>query len=370
MTGLNEADCMQHIQQRWRQSSLLVCLSARSAFDLLLQQLALPLGSEVLVSALTIPDMVRIIEHHGLVAVPVAIDPDTLAVRMPALEAASSNRSRVLVVAHLWGTRLDLSALIDWAQTRKILLVEDCAQAYEGCHWSGDPRSDVRLFSFGNIKTATALGGGVMLLKDQWLCRALQQRQQTYASSSNHRFALKTIKYMGLKCLSMRLSYGLLVRLAQVLGADYNVWITQWVKGFPAAELMPRLRQRPSLALLRLLTRRFAQNIASEVEKRQAVAHQFMALCPERPFPGHKAEHHSFWVFPVAVKRPQRLVDCLQQQGIDATRQATLEPVAGQFFPAAGAMQRWHQEFVYLPVYSGVSVAELQKMADCWQQAG
>src|SRR5687768_1802064 len=54
----------------------LACLSVRTGLDLLLQALALPRGSEVLVSAITIRDMVRILEHHGLVPVPLDVDPE------------------------------------------------------------------------------------------------------------------------------------------------------------------------------------------------------------------------------------------------------------------------------------------------------
>ena len=48
----------------------LACLSVRSGFDLLLAALDLPPKSEVLITALTIPDMVRIIKDHDLVPVP------------------------------------------------------------------------------------------------------------------------------------------------------------------------------------------------------------------------------------------------------------------------------------------------------------
>ncbi len=47
------------------------CLSVRTGLDAFLEAAALPKGSEVLVSAYTIPDMIRVLEHHGLVAVPV-----------------------------------------------------------------------------------------------------------------------------------------------------------------------------------------------------------------------------------------------------------------------------------------------------------
>ena len=55
-----------------------MCLSVRSGWDLLLHVLAWPAGSEVIVSAITHPDMIRILRAHGLVPVPVDVDLDTL----------------------------------------------------------------------------------------------------------------------------------------------------------------------------------------------------------------------------------------------------------------------------------------------------
>ena len=49
-----------------------------------------PPGDEVAVSAITHPDMVRIVEAHGLRAVPVDVDPDTLAPRADALDGRSA----------------------------------------------------------------------------------------------------------------------------------------------------------------------------------------------------------------------------------------------------------------------------------------
>src|SRR4029077_16559877 len=52
----------------------IACRSGRSGFPLLVEVLGLDAGDEVLVSAVTHPDMVRILEGHGLVAVPVDLD--------------------------------------------------------------------------------------------------------------------------------------------------------------------------------------------------------------------------------------------------------------------------------------------------------
>lgn len=54
--------------------------ASSTGFDLLLQTLKLPQGSEVLCSAITIPDMLYVLRYHGLVAVPIDLDPETLAV--------------------------------------------------------------------------------------------------------------------------------------------------------------------------------------------------------------------------------------------------------------------------------------------------
>src|SRR6476469_3013007 len=53
---------------------VILSLSVRSGLDLLLTALELPAGSEMIVSAVTIPDMVRIVEHHRLVPMQVDVD--------------------------------------------------------------------------------------------------------------------------------------------------------------------------------------------------------------------------------------------------------------------------------------------------------
>lgn len=100
-------------------------LSVRTAFDLYLKTLKLPRGSLVICSALTIPDMVTIFEEHGLVPVPVDLDPETLAPEPGSLEAEverygggcdvvengvgaqqQQQRVRAIYVAHVFGAQV------------------------------------------------------------------------------------------------------------------------------------------------------------------------------------------------------------------------------------------------------------------------
>src|SRR5262245_43319455 len=91
----------------------IISLSVRTGWDLLLSTLDLPRGSEVLTTAVTIPDMVRIIEHHGLVPVAVDIDPARLEPVVEQLERAITPRTRAILVAHLFGSRVEMGPIIE-----------------------------------------------------------------------------------------------------------------------------------------------------------------------------------------------------------------------------------------------------------------
>ncbi|MBA2535674.1 MAG: aminotransferase class V-fold PLP-dependent enzyme, partial [Rubrobacter sp.] len=158
----------------------LVCYSVRSGWDLWLGAKDLRAGDEVLVSAVTHPDIVRIIRAHGLRAVPVDIDPETLALRPCMLEAALTPRTRVVLVAHLFGGRMDLGPVARFAREHGLPLVEDCAQAFQGPDAVGDPAADVSMYSFGTLKTSTAMGGAVFRVRDRGVLRSMRELQAAY----------------------------------------------------------------------------------------------------------------------------------------------------------------------------------------------
>ena len=84
-----------------------------------------------------------------------------------------------MVIAQLFGSRNDLSAVSSIAAARGLLLVEDCAQCYDGTARRLGT-ADVEMYSFGTIKTATCLGGGVLLVRDPALRVRIRMRQDRY----------------------------------------------------------------------------------------------------------------------------------------------------------------------------------------------
>ncbi len=160
----------------------LASATLRAGFDLYLQALDLPAGCEVLLSAITHPDMVDVVRHLGLVPVPVDIVAATMAPSPEALRRAVTPRARVMVVAHLFGGHFDLTEVLALCRAHGLRLVEDCAQTF-GSGYRGHPEADATLFSFGPLKTRTALQGAVMSIRDPALrSRMAESRPPTRAS--------------------------------------------------------------------------------------------------------------------------------------------------------------------------------------------
>ncbi|MBF2015212.1 MAG: aminotransferase class V-fold PLP-dependent enzyme [Rivularia sp. T60_A2020_040] len=124
------------------------------------------------------------IRSHGLIPVPIDITRDTIAPNLQLLEQLVSPRSKVLLIAHLFGVIIPLQPYVDFCKKYHILLVEDCAQAFAGTQYYGYPQADVSLFSFGAIKSCTALGGAVALIKDKQLADKMELIEQKYPQKS------------------------------------------------------------------------------------------------------------------------------------------------------------------------------------------
>jgi dTDP-4-amino-4,6-dideoxygalactose transaminase len=342
----------------------LVCLSVRSGFDLLLGELAWPAGDEVLVTAITIPDMSRILREHGLQPVPVDLDPATLAPDEAALERAVTPRTRAILVAHLFGARLPLDRLVAWAHGRGLLVLEDCAQAFNADGFDGHAASDVRMFSFGTIKTSTAFGGGVMLVRDAALRARLAERHARWPVQRTGAYAQKLLKFGAFLLVQHPWAYGLLFRVIRWSGRDPDAVVMALGRGFAGADFFARLRHQPCAALRWLLARRLAAADPVRVQQRAAAGEFVLArLDTVRPL-GARAEHRTHWLFPLCVKNADALLPVLARAGFDATRASSslhaLPDGGGGRAPRAQAAMAG---VLYVPVYAAMGERRLAELA-------
>ncbi len=76
---------------------------------------------------------------------------------------------------------------------------------------------------------------------------------------------------------------------------------------------------------------------------------------------------HTYWVFPVAVDEPRRLMAELARAGFDATQGQSLcvvPPPAGRTAIKARAAQELLSRLVFLPFYPELPADESQRMAE------
>ena len=360
----------QHLETEWangRQDHVVACLSVRTGFDLVLSALALPRGSEVILSAVNIRDMVRIIREHGLVPVPVDMDMRTLSVGAADLERLITPRTRAVLVAHLFGSRMPLEAIVEVSERRNLLLIEDCAQAYSGNGYRGHPGADVSMFSFGPIKTNTALGGALLGFRNRSLAAAVRAREAELPRQAALAFLGRVVKYAVLKTLLFQPMFTLFIIGCGLLGRSHDEVIGGLVRGFAGQEFFHRIRRRPCAVLLALLRRRLSRFHQDAVAARIASAEAAVAAMPNVDRLGCHADAHTHWVFPIRVRRPEALVRRLWGAGLDATRGATSlhvvppPPECAELMPkrAAAAMS----ETLYVPVYPDMPARCATKLA-------
>ena len=350
----------------------LVSLSVRSGFDALLQVLNFAPGTEILVSAVTIRGMMRIIEAQGLVPVPVDVEFTQLAVCPEAIAQAMTNRTKAILMAHLFGSRMDMEPILQFAKAHQLLVIEDCAQAYAANGDWGHPQSDVSLFSFGPIKTATALAGGILRFRDPSLCQAVRSYQDQWPLQSRRQFWARICKYSLLVLVSYRASYRLLVAGCSLLRINHDRLISQSVRGFSGDDFFKQIRQRPSAPVLALLERRLQRFDRTRIDARVKLAEQLIRWCPHLERPGSQAFEHTHWVFPILCDAPEDLMKYLWGQGFDATQGGSslyvIDPPMDRREIEPTEAKRAFQRLLYLPVYPEISSQDLERLADAIHQ--
>lgn len=314
----------------------LVCLSVRTAFDLFLSTVRFPVGSEIIMSAINIPSMAKLVEHHGIRVVPWDVDIRTLSPKAQDLELLISDRTVAILVSHIYGSIIDVQPFVDFAMKNHVYFIEDCAEAFNGFKYLGHPSSDLAFFSFGVIKHRTTFGGAVAKITNPELHRTMLEAYELYPVQTGVQYMRKLTKYMAIYCL---LNVPSIVRptmkACKLARIDYRAAVVRWLRGFPQTS-MDHMRFRPSTALLSTMSKRLStlddDYFLETVDK---VRYARAKLPPELVAVGADVATSNYWLFPILVDNPVKFTTILNDFGVDAYEGATqlnvilpsLEPV-------------------------------------------
>jgi len=145
----------------------------RTALYFILKALDLPVGSEIIVPALTfwvVPEIARV---AGLKPVFADIDPATFNLCPQAVERAISPKTRAVLPTHLYGLSCDMDPILDLARRHNLKVIEDCAHSLGATYKDRmvGTLGDASFFSFQAFKPLNTYGGGLAWMRDADLAR-------------------------------------------------------------------------------------------------------------------------------------------------------------------------------------------------------
>lgn len=146
--------------------------SGTDAIFLILKALGIGPGDEVITTPFTFIATADTISNCGGRPVFADIDPKTFNIDPAEVEKKLTDRTRAVIVVHLFGQSADMDPLMDIAESRSIDLIEDCAQS-QGAEYKGTRVGSfgaASAFSFFPTKNLSCAGdGGAVCTNDDEL---------------------------------------------------------------------------------------------------------------------------------------------------------------------------------------------------------
>ena len=136
------------------------------ALDLALRVLSIGKGDEVIVTPRSFIASVSCVVLAGAIPVFVDVDPISQNITLESISKAVNSKTKAVIAVHLSGWPCEMDKIKSFCKQKKIVLIEDCAQAH-GAEYNGKKVGsfgDCSIFSFCQDKIMTTGGEGGMLL--------------------------------------------------------------------------------------------------------------------------------------------------------------------------------------------------------------
>jgi perosamine synthetase len=328
--GFVGPDVRKQLEDMWSPKDVTKAyLSVRTGYDLLLRALPnLSKNDEVLISAITIPAMWQIPEQLGCKTVGVDIESRTLGISLADLKKKITHRSKALVITHTFGTANDNTEAIIYAKNKGLYVIEDCAQCYHGFGFYGNPLSDVSMFSFGPLKTASSFAGALFHFSanpnNKKIVTTMDSFEAGYQILSRGWLVSRSLSYGVKSFLQKKYSYYMLNYLLRLVGVDIDALVVGSTRAFKSTELLQQIRKRPPMALYVLMKWRLSSYDSTVLQAKVNRTIEYRSSRDnEAKLVGSDAKYHTAWLQPIIVDDPHATVKSLRKHGIDGSLVAT-----------------------------------------------
>jgi perosamine synthetase len=165
----------QRFAQRYGVQYAHACSSGTAAIHAAVAAIDPEPGDEIITTSITDMGALTPILYQAAIPVFADVDPRTCNVTAEGIERVISNRTRAIMVTHLFGNPCDMTSIMELARSRKIPVIEDCAQAFLAQH-RGElvgTLGDIGCFSLQQGKHITTGEGGIVVSQNAHYARRM-----------------------------------------------------------------------------------------------------------------------------------------------------------------------------------------------------
>jgi perosamine synthetase len=304
--------------------------SATAALHLAVTSFRFKEGNKVLVPAITFASTATAILYNRLEPVFVDVDPDTISISIGDLEKKYTKDCVAVMPVHMGGHPVPMDELMDFARSRKLAVIEDCAHCAGG-EFKGKKLGtwgNIGCFSFEEKKCMTSGDGGMVSSEDEDLIAPLK----AYRWVGIDKDTWKRVKgYTDTTNLDARHWY---YEIA-VLGYKFNM------NDISAAIGLAQLRKLDWMNAKRSdHIRRYLRGIED--------CHNIKPLFPYNP------DENVYWIFGVRCERRDDLILHLKSKGIATGvhyMPLTLHPLFRPYRNDCGVADDIWNTFITLPLF-------------------
>lgn len=151
------------------------CASGSAAVHLAVAAINPEPGDEIVTTAITDMGALTPVLYQGAIPVFADVEPETYNVSARTLAPVLSERTRAIIVTHLFGNPCDMTEIMKLAEERNIPVIEDCAQSFLASH-DGQTVGGIGAigcFSLQQGKHITTGEGGIVTTNDDALARRM-----------------------------------------------------------------------------------------------------------------------------------------------------------------------------------------------------
>ena len=160
--------CNEWMEKRFHAHKVLLTTSGTTALDMASLLCEIKSGDEVILPSFTFSSTATAFANYGAKLVFVDVRPDTMNIDETKIEAAITDKTKVLVVMHYAGVACEMDAIMDIARRHGLLVVEDAAQGvmstYKGKALG--TIGDFGCYSFHETKNYSMGEGGAVLINN------------------------------------------------------------------------------------------------------------------------------------------------------------------------------------------------------------